>query len=69
MTAKERYALILADYVARFHEVPPSILSEASAADLMLAALQRDRAIQLGEPWGSAAQRKKGSARSRGAVA
>lgn len=69
MTAKERYALILADYVAQFHEVPPSILSEASAADLMLAAPQRDRAIQQGEPLRSAEQRKKGSARSFGAIA
>jgi hypothetical protein len=44
-----RYALVLAEYLARFHDVPPSILREAGATDLMLAALRRDEVIRLNE--------------------
>lgn len=36
----KQYALVLADYVARFEEVPPSILTEESATEVMLAALE-----------------------------
>src|SRR5262245_25020609 len=44
-----RYALVLAKYVARFHTVPPSILTEEAATELMLAALKRDTSIDAGE--------------------
>ena len=40
-----RYAEVLARYVARFHKVPPSILTEHAATELMLAALERGRPI------------------------
>ena len=32
-TKRKRYALTLAKYVARFHDVPPSILSEDGATE------------------------------------
>ena len=37
-----RYARVLADYVERFHDVPPSILSEEAALNLMRDVLRRD---------------------------
>ena len=46
MKGKE-YAVVLAEYVARFQELPPSILTEESATELMLGALQRDEPISL----------------------
>jgi hypothetical protein len=42
----KRYAIVLAEYVARFHQVPPSILSERGATELMLQALQRGEPIE-----------------------
>jgi len=42
----QEYALVLAQYVARFHQVPPSILSESAAMELMLAALRQDEPIE-----------------------
>ncbi|HUL06730.1 MAG TPA: hypothetical protein VLV76_10390 [Candidatus Acidoferrum sp.] len=47
--AGRRYALVLARYVARFHTVPPSILTEEAATELMLAALKRDTPINAGD--------------------
>jgi hypothetical protein len=46
----KRYALVLAEYVARFNDAPPSILSEESAMEMMLRALSCDEAIGPGEP-------------------
>jgi len=40
---------VLAKYVARFHTVPPSILTEEAATELMLEALKRDTSINAGE--------------------
>jgi len=37
----KEYALVLAKYVARFHQVPPSILTERGATDLMRQRLER----------------------------
>jgi hypothetical protein len=42
-----QYALVLAKYVTRFHDVPPSILSEAGATELMMQALRRNQGISL----------------------
>lgn len=44
-----RYTLVLARYVARFHTVPPSILTEEAATELMLEALKRDTPINAGD--------------------
>jgi len=41
------YALVLAKYVARFHQVPPSILTEATAMELMLESLRLDEPVEL----------------------
>jgi hypothetical protein len=46
----KRYALVLAEYVARFNDAPPSILSEERAMEMMLRAVSRDEAIGRGEP-------------------
>jgi len=48
-TKRKRYALTTAKYVARFHDVPPSILSEEGATELMVAALRRGEALRLDE--------------------
>jgi hypothetical protein len=44
-TTSKEYALVLAEYMARFHDVPPSIVGEAAATELMRDALRRDEAI------------------------
>jgi hypothetical protein len=54
------YALALAEYVARFNDAPPSILSEDSAMEMMLRALSRDEAIGPGEPAEQRQKRKSG---------
>ena len=41
----KRYALVLTKYVARFKDVPPSILTEREATILMIDALKRDSPI------------------------
>ena len=42
----KEYALLLAEYVARFHQVPPSILTEVQASELMTEALRRNESIE-----------------------
>ena len=42
----KEYALLLAEYVARFHQVPPSIVTEAQASELMTEALRRNESIE-----------------------
>ena len=42
----KEYAFVLAKYVARFQQAPPSILAEATAMELMLEALQHDKPIK-----------------------
>ena len=42
----KQYAIVLARYVARFDQVPPSILTERAATDLMTEALRRDQPIE-----------------------
>jgi len=42
----KQYAIVLAQYVARFGQVPPSILTEASATKLMLEALRHNEPIE-----------------------
>ena len=50
----KEYALLLARYVARFHQVPPSILTETQASELMAAALRRGESIDpAAEPMSS----------------
>ena len=42
----KEYALVLAEYVARFQQVPPSILTEAGAIELMREALKQNEPIE-----------------------
>jgi hypothetical protein len=42
----KQYAIVLAQYVARVHQVPPSILTERCATELMLETLRRDEPIE-----------------------
>ena len=42
----KEYALVLAEYVARFQQVPPSILTEAGAIELMREALRNNEPIK-----------------------
>jgi hypothetical protein len=39
------YAMLLAEYTARFNDLPPTILTEDGAAELMLRAQRRGSAI------------------------
>jgi hypothetical protein len=39
------YSVVLAEYAERFHEMPPSILTEEGARDLMMCALERGQWI------------------------
>jgi len=40
------YALVLAEYVARFHQAPASILTDAGAIELMREALRHNEPIE-----------------------
>ena len=51
-----RYALVLAKYAARFRMLPPSILTEESAPELMLAALERGTPINASDTIATAKQ-------------
>ena len=42
----KQYAVVLAEYVACFGQVPPSILTERGATELMLEALRRKNPIE-----------------------
>ena len=46
----KRYALVLAEYVSRFHSVPPSILTEAGATDVMVERLQQSERVRATKP-------------------
>jgi len=42
----KQYAIVLANYVARFRQTPPSILTERGATELMLEALRRNEPLE-----------------------
>jgi hypothetical protein len=42
----KQYAIVLAQYVETTHQVPPSILTERSATELMLEAIRRNEPIE-----------------------
>ena len=59
-TASKKFALVLAEYVARFGQVPPSILTEAGATAFMIDALRREKAQRSGDPSSARPQTKSG---------
>ena len=46
-SVRAKYLPILAEYVRRFHDQPPSILSDAGALELMVEALRRGTPIRI----------------------
>lgn len=42
----KQYAIVLAQYVAKFHQTPPSILTERGAMEMMLEALRNSEPLE-----------------------